>query len=152
MAGVHLALQRDPGFQPDKPVNQIPGAQLKQAYPASRLISFGIKRALIKSVDHSEGRASSVYMSEAGRQNDFVFQFKGGGANLTLDEERHFGFAVDSRDAVDDIAQLAREDDIVFFESDEYLPGAYLCGVRDSDGNCVEFGYGHKLPPAWSLV
>ena len=85
MAGVHLALQCDPGFQPDKPVNQIPGAQLKQAYPASKLISFGIKRALIKSVDHSEGRASSIYMSEAGRQNDFVFRFKGGGANLTLD-------------------------------------------------------------------
>lgn len=89
-------------------------------------------------------------MSEAARQNELVFQFKSGGTNLTLDEseERHFGFAVDSREAVDDIAKLAREDDIVFFEPDEYLPGAYLCGVRDPNGNCVEFGYGHKLPPA----
>jgi hypothetical protein len=131
MAGVHLALQRDPGFQPDKPVNQIPEVQLKQAYPASKLISFGIKPALIKSADHSEGGTSSVYISEAGRQNDFVFKFKGGGANSTQDKERNFGFAVDSREAIDDIAQLVREDDIVFFEPDEYLPRDYLCGVRD---------------------
>jgi len=100
--------------------------------------------------DHSEGGVGSVYMSEAGRQNELVFQFKSGGATLTLneDDERHFGFAVESRKAVDDIAKLARQDEIIFFEPDEYLPGAYLCGVKDPNGNCVEFGYGHKVPPA----
>ena len=100
--------------------------------------------------DHSEEGVGSVYMSEAGRRNEFVFQFKSGGAALTLNEndERHFGFAVDSREVVDDIAKLARQDEIIFFEPDEYLPGAYLCGVKDPNGNCVEFGFGHKLPPA----
>ena len=99
--------------------------------------------------DHSEGGEGSVYMSEAGRQNELVFQFKSGGENLALAEtaEQHFGFAVESREAVDDIAKLAREDEIIFFEPDEYLPGAYLCGVKDPNGNCVEFGYGHKVPP-----
>ena len=100
--------------------------------------------------DRSEGGEGSVYMSEAGRQNEFVFQFKSGGSNLTLteNEERHFGFAVKSREAVDAIAKLAREDEIIFFEPDEYLPGAYMCGVKDPNGNCVEFGYGHAVPPA----
>jgi len=100
--------------------------------------------------DRSEGGAGSIYMSEAGRQNELVFQFKSGGMNLTMNEneERHFGFAVESREVVDDIAKLAREDEIIFFEADEYLPGAYLCGVKDPNGNCVEFGYGHKVPPA----
>ncbi len=104
--------------------------------------------------DHSDGGVGSVYMSEAAKQNELVFQFKSGGATLTLneDDERHFGFAVESREAVDDIAKLARQDEIIFFEPDEYLPGAYLCGVKDPNGNCVEFGYGHQVPPASLLV
>ena len=100
--------------------------------------------------DRSEGGEGSIYMSETGRQNELVFQFKSGGVNLTLSEndEQHFGFVVESREAVDDIAKLARKDEIIFFEPDEYLPGAYLCGVKDPTGNCVEFGYGHTVPPA----
>ncbi len=39
----------------------------------------------------------------------------------------------------DDIAKMAREGEIVFWEPDEYLPCAYLCGVKDPNGNCVEF-------------
>ena len=91
----------------------------------------------------------SVYMAEAGRQDGIVFQLKTGGESLMLadDSERHFGFVVESKQAVDDIANRAREDDIVFFEPDEYLPGAYLCGVKDPNGNCVEFSYGHSVPP-----
>lgn len=94
----------------------------------------------------------SVYMSEAGRQSEIVFQFKSGGNNLTLaaDEERHFGFVVESKQTVDDIANRARVDGILFFEPDEYLPGAYMCGVKDPNGNCVEFSYGHPVPPVTS--
>jgi len=47
----------------------------------------------------------------------------------------------------DDIAKMAREDEIVFWEPDEYLPGAYLYGIKDPNGNCVEFSYGHQVPP-----
>ena len=90
-----------------------------------------------------------VYMSEIGRQSEMVFQFKSGGKNLPLgaEEERHFGFVVETKQAVDDIANRAREDGILFFEPDEYLPGAYMCGVKDPNGNCVEFSYGHPVPP-----
>jgi catechol 2,3-dioxygenase-like lactoylglutathione lyase family enzyme len=91
----------------------------------------------------------SIYMAEPGRNNDLVIQLKSGGADLELldDDERHFGFAVDSRQAVDEIASKAKKENILFFEADEYLPGAYLCGVKDPNGNCVEFGYGHTMPP-----
>ena len=51
---------------------------------------------------------------------------------------------------VDDIANRAREDDILSFEPAEYLPGAYMCGVKDPNGNCVEFSYGHLVPPITS--
>ena len=99
--------------------------------------------------DRSAGGEGSVYMSEAGRQTEIVFQFMSGGANLTLtgNEARHFGFVVESRQAVDDIAKMAREDEIVVWEPDEYLPGAYLCAAKDPNGNCVEFSYGHPVPP-----
>jgi len=99
--------------------------------------------------DRSVGGDGSVYLSEPGRKAEIVFQIKSGGENLVLadDEDRHFGFAVDSRQAVDDIAKKARGDGILFFEPDEYLPGAYFCAVRDPNGNCVEFGYGHSVPP-----
>jgi len=103
-------------------------------------------RVIHKNVDGGEG---SVYMSEVGRQTDIVFQLKSGGDSLTLsdNEERHFGFAVESKHAVDDIADKARKENILFFEPDEYLPGAYLCGVKDPNGNCIEFGYNHPVPP-----
>ena len=101
-------------------------------------------------VDRSKEGEGSVCLSEAGRKIEFVFQFKSGGKNFILadNEERHFGFIVESRQAVDDIADMAREDGVIFFEPDEYLPGAYLCGVKDPNGNCVEFSYGHRVPPA----
>jgi catechol 2,3-dioxygenase-like lactoylglutathione lyase family enzyme len=98
-------------------------------------------------VNDGEG---SVYMAEAGNKREIVFQLKTGGDNLELTDadDSHFGFSVESRQAVDEIANRAREDNILFFEPDEYLPGAYFCGVKDPNGNCVEFGYGHRVPPA----
>ena len=89
-------------------------------------------------------------MMEPGARDGMVFQFKSGGTSLVLndDDERHFGFAVESREVVDEIAARASEEGILFFEADEYLPGAYLCGVKDPNGNCVEFGFGHDMPPA----
>ena len=98
--------------------------------------------------DYSEAGEGSIYLSEPGR-HDMVFQMKSGGRNHKLadDEERHFGFILESREAVDDIAKMALNDQILFFEADEYLPGAYICGVEDPNGNCVEFGYNHPIPP-----
>jgi len=99
--------------------------------------------------DRSETGTGSVYMSETGRRKEIVLQLKSGGENLDLKDgdDRHFGFAVDSKQTVDEIAGWAREDGILFCEPDEYLPGAYFCAVKDPNGNCVEFGFGHTVPP-----
>ena len=97
-------------------------------------------------VNDGEG---SVYMAEAGRTGEIVFQLKTGGDKLKLTDadDEHFGFTVESRQAVDDIANRAREDNILFWEPDEYIPGAYFCTVKDPNGNFVEFSYGHPMPP-----
>ena len=99
--------------------------------------------------DRSENGEGSIYLSELGREKVMVLQFKSGDENATLsdNEERHFGFVVGSKKDVDDIARMGEEDGILFFEPDEYLPGAYICGVEDPNGNCVEFSFGHSVPP-----
>lgn len=103
-------------------------------------------RVIDERVKAGEG---SIYMSEAGRQTELVLQLKSGGdyRKLAAEEETHFGFAVESRQVVDDIALRARADGILFWEPDEYLPGAYFCAVNDPNGNLVEFSYGHPVPP-----
>ena len=91
----------------------------------------------------------SVYLSARGHETGIVLQLKSGGRNLVLadNDERHFGFELESKQAVDNIANRAREDGVLFFEPDEYLPGAYFCGVSDPNGNCLEFSYGPPVPP-----
>jgi len=92
----------------------------------------------------------SIYLAAAGDGERLVFQFMSGGKTRTLEktDARHFGFAVESRARVDEIAARGREDGVLFWEPDEYLPGAYLCTLRGPNGNGVEFSFGHPVPPA----
>jgi predicted lactoylglutathione lyase len=60
----------------------------------------------------------------------------------------HLGFALASRDAVDDIADKARRSSCLLWEPrQEPYPVGYYCGVLDPDGNAVEFSYGQPLGP-----
>lgn len=58
----------------------------------------------------------------------------------------HFGFQCDSREEVDRIAELAREQDILVEEPTD-IGGVvgYFVMVRDPDGHFVEFTYGQPL-------
>lgn len=99
--------------------------------------------------DRSEEGAGSVYMANPARESEIVLQLMSGGQNLSLpdSDNRHFGFAVESKQAVDEVARKARADACLFWEPDEYIPGAYLCAVKDPNGNCLEFSFGHSMPP-----
>jgi catechol 2,3-dioxygenase-like lactoylglutathione lyase family enzyme len=60
----------------------------------------------------------------------------------------HFGFAVASRDQVDEIAAQAREHGVLVSEpmwGGEVV--GYFCMLRDPDGHWVEFSYGQTLGP-----
>jgi catechol 2,3-dioxygenase-like lactoylglutathione lyase family enzyme len=99
--------------------------------------------------DRSVDGAGSIYLAESGDGEKPVFQFKSGGKTRTLEktDETHFGFAVESRERVDEIAAAARQDGVLIWDADEYMPGAYLCTLKDPNGNGVEFSYGHPVPP-----
>ncbi|GAB6387605.1 VOC family protein [Stutzerimonas marianensis] len=91
-----------------------------------------------------------VWMSEPGKERDFIFVIMPGGTDrqLAANDYSHFGFALASRDDVDAIAALAREAGCLIWEPrDEPYPVGYYCGVRDPAGNYVEFSYGQPLGP-----
>lgn len=102
-------------------------------------------------IHQREGKGSRiVWMAEPGKEHAFIFVIMPGGQqrNLASDDYSHLGFAVDSRERVDAIADKAREAGcLVWPPRNEPYPVGYYCGVRDPAGNYLEFSYGQPLGP-----
>ncbi|MGF1509794.1 MAG: VOC family protein [Myxococcota bacterium] len=96
-----------------------------------------------------------VWMAEAGREQDFVFVLLPGGPDTAAQREGdygHLGFATPSREAVDALAERARQaGTLAWAPRQEPEPVGYYCGVRDPDGRFVEFSFGQPLGPGGSL-
>jgi catechol 2,3-dioxygenase-like lactoylglutathione lyase family enzyme len=91
-----------------------------------------------------------VWLAERGREYDFIIVLLPGGPGRDQQEGdfSHLGFAVDHRDYVDAIAERGRAAGCLAWEPrDEPYPVGYYCGLRDPDGNFVEFSYGQPLGP-----
>jgi len=91
-----------------------------------------------------------VWMAEPGREQEFVFVLLPGGPGRGQSERdfSHFGFALESRAAVDAVAERGRKAGCLVWEPrQEPYPVGYYCGLRDPDGNFVEFSYGQPLGP-----
>ncbi|UZT76046.1 VOC family protein [Ectopseudomonas chengduensis] len=91
-----------------------------------------------------------VWMAEQGKEHQFIFVIMPGGQNrnLAANDYSHFGFALESREAVDAIAAKAQAAACLIWEprqGDIYT--GYYCGLRDPAGNYVEFSYGQPLGP-----
>ncbi len=89
-----------------------------------------------------------VWLAEPGRGEDFVFVLIGGGAGKIRHENDfgHFGFTLESREAVDKIAANANSDGCLVWPARQEPPpiGDY-CSVSDPDGNIAEFSFGQPL-------
>ena len=91
-----------------------------------------------------------VWMAEPGKEREFIFVMMPGGKDrsLSVDDYSHFGFALDSREEVDTVADLARREGCLIWEPrDDPYPVGYYGGLRDPAGNYVEFSYGQPLGP-----
>ncbi len=98
---------------------------------------------------HPHGK-TILWMAEQGREREFVFVLISGGPDHPHGgrDFSHLGFAVDSKAAVDVIADRGRLKDCLVWEPvEEPFPVGYYCGLRDPDGNYVEFSYGQPLGP-----
>jgi catechol 2,3-dioxygenase-like lactoylglutathione lyase family enzyme len=97
-----------------------------------------------------EGGRRIVWLAEPGREQEFIFVMVPGGPGRqqVATDYSHLGFALESRLAVDAIAQKAATCGcLVWAPRQEPYPVGYYCGVRDPDGNMVEFSYGQPLGP-----
>jgi len=100
--------------------------------------------------ERSTAQQRIVWLAEPGREREFIFVLMDGGRDLNLpkDDYRHFGFALPSRAAVDDVSHRADErGELVWPPREEPYPVGYYCGLRDPNGNYVEFSYGQPLGP-----
>jgi catechol 2,3-dioxygenase-like lactoylglutathione lyase family enzyme len=91
-----------------------------------------------------------VWLAEPGREKEFIFVMVPGGTGReqAATDYSHLGFALESRAAVDAIADKARAAGYLVWElCEEPYPVGYYCGIRDPDGTMVEFSYGQPLGP-----
>ncbi|MGX5219438.1 VOC family protein [Pseudomonas segetis] len=91
-----------------------------------------------------------VWMAEPGKEHQFILVMMPGGQQrqLAATDYSHFGFAVESREQVDMLANKARAAGCLIWEPrDEPYPVGYYCGVVDPGGNYIEFSYGQPLGP-----
>ncbi|MDH3639988.1 MAG: VOC family protein [Gammaproteobacteria bacterium] len=100
--------------------------------------------------DRASNGKRVVWLAEPGKELDFILVVLSGGPgrNQAAQDFSHLGIAVDTREAVDVVARRARREGILEWEPrEEPYPVGYYCGIRDPDGNFVEFSYGQPLGP-----
>lgn len=97
-----------------------------------------------------KGGGKVLWMAEPGREQEFVFVLIAGGTRATPAARNygHLGFAMGSREAVDRVADKARQLAALRWEPrEEPYPVGYYCGVSDPNGTMIEFSYGQPLGP-----
>lgn len=100
--------------------------------------------------ERHRGEERVVWLAEPGRERDFIIVLVPHGRvrEQASDDYGHLGFALESRAAVDEIAARARAAGLLVWPPlEEPYPVGYYCGVRDPNGNVVEFSYGQPLGP-----
>lgn len=91
-----------------------------------------------------------VWLAEPGRERELIFVLLPGGPgrDQAANDFSHLGFALASRAAVDAVAARAEAAGcLAWAPRREPYPVGYYCGLKDPDGNFVEFSYGQPLGP-----
>lgn len=91
-----------------------------------------------------------VWLAHEGKEQEFILILLPGGPgrNQQSNDFSHLGFALSSKQAVDDIALLAEKNNILVWPcKQEPYPVGYYCGIKDPDNNFVEFSFGQPLGP-----
>jgi len=99
-------------------------------------------------LSHKRRDERVAWIAEPGRADDFVIVLieRPGHRPQSEEDFGHLGFALESRAAVDDIAARAGTR-LAWPPRDHPFPTGYICGVRDPDGNVIEFSHGQPLKP-----
>lgn len=103
---------------------------------------------MIVAHDRTHDGVRVAWMAEEGKDQEFVIVLVGGGSGPGQDKTDmgHLGFIVDSREAVDEIARRGAAH-LVWEPQAHPPPVGYFCGLKDPDGNNVEFSCEQPLGP-----
>jgi len=116
---------------------------------ASATIAFYERFAgLVVVHDRTDDGTRVVWIGERRNDPEFVLVLIEGAAPEAAGPARflHFGFAVDSRAEVDEMAERARSAGVLATPATWGGPVVgYYCIVRDPDGHGVEFSYGQSI-------
>lgn len=99
---------------------------------------------------HGDDGKRIVWLAEPSKAQEFIIVVLPNGPKKQQadDDFSHLGFALSSKRAVDEIADKAMVDGILVWPCrQEPYPVGYYCGIKDPDGNFVEFSYGQPLGP-----
>ena len=100
--------------------------------------------------DRGTGEGRVVWLGQPGHENEFIFVLMQGVHRKPqhAKDYSHLGYALESREAVDAIADRARDLGCLEWPPrQEAYPVGYYCGLKDPDGYFVEFSYGQPLGP-----
>ena len=106
--------------------------------------------AMVPVRERGQGPERIVWLAEPGREAELIFVLLPGGPGRDQGEGdySHLGFALESKAAVDAVAKRARAAGCLAWPPrQEPYPVGYYCGLRDPDGNFVEFSFGQPLGP-----
>ena len=95
-----------------------------------------------------DGSMTVVWLAEPGREREFVIVLLGTGHADAVEPPpmAHIGYAVSSREEVDRLGAMGRDEGILTEGPVDAGPiVGYFCIVRDPDGNSVEFSHGQSL-------
>jgi catechol 2,3-dioxygenase-like lactoylglutathione lyase family enzyme len=115
-----------------------------------RTIAFYRKHVRLHVVhERNDNGMRVVWLAERPEDADFVLVlFALPGASPGPGTLQHLGFAVASREEVDQAAAAGRADGVLSVEPTEGGPiVGYFCIIDDPDGNGVEFSYGQPINP-----
>ena len=104
---------------------------------------------------HGSNGKRIVWLAEIGKENEFILVVLPHGPKKQQQESdfSHLGFAMESKKAVDSLAFKAKQAGILVWPcKQEPFPVGYYCGIKDPDGNFVEFSYGQPLGPGAQLL
>jgi len=123
-------------------------------------IAFYSRYTSLRVVDRHSDRSSTgmevVWLSDRPDDNELSFvmvlqegnpsQVPGAKPQQPLAPISHLGFGLESRKAVDALADAARKEGLLKFGPKFLNPFAgYLCIISDPDGHTVEFSHGQSL-------
>ncbi len=103
---------------------------------------------MVEARRHGVKEKPVIWLAYPEQREEFVMVLiSGGPENVVLDGNfSHLGFAVQSREAVDALAERAAADACLLWEPRQQdWPVGYYCGVLDPAGNQVEFSFGQPL-------